>query len=585
MIALMLDASDTAALASALPPGLALEEDLHITLAYLGKAAQLTRQQSADIDGLLEALGAAYGPISGVVSGFGYFNQDEDGQRVLYASFDAPDLPDLRQTVAGALEAVGVPVDDTHGFTPHITLAYCPTTDQPHTPDVPTLKITFPAITRVLGGDRADFIFAGAPEETSEFIVSKSVDGRTHWVLISSNSFEDREREIISQKALEDDVARADADGNYGPLNWWHLNGQPDKTSGEPTPVTVLGHCTGNAMHGRMLVEWGDFIDERVGQAVKEVAPQLAVSLDFSYPPDALDAQGVFHQIRRTGRALVPRRLAANPLTASPIIVQEDKFMVKEKVAALRAVLGGDDELVNKVLVLAAEKEAGALEAGVRHKETVAVGEFTAADGVAVNAVADMSQKATITIDDGDKPKGDDDKPKEDPPKAEQAAPPAAEAKPVEGDTPPPADGAAPPVGDVPPAPAAATIGAYTEQQLAEYVAKVIDAKLSETQGAQAAAKEARDGELLARQKEQGETLNHILKQVGELSTATAAALAGVSELKGEQTRYVASKQGREVSEEAAKLITKDFLGPQSDPMHKHMVGFIQSAAPQVPGQ
>ena len=92
-------------------------EDLHITLRY---------DPDADIDKVLEQVRAiqdiiaSYEPLEGVVSGFGRFYGDEVD--VIYAVPDVPGLTALREAIIAALG----PDPSSHGYTPHITLAYIP---------------------------------------------------------------------------------------------------------------------------------------------------------------------------------------------------------------------------------------------------------------------------------------------------------------------------------------------------------------------------------------------------------------------------------------------------------------------------
>lgn len=564
MIAFMLEPSDSKALLSAVPRKLAVDDDvLHLTLMYLGDTVMYGDGFQDIVATALQLFALEHPPLSGHVGGVGRFDDiDPEGTSALYASFDAAELPAFRQRLVDYLGQFGIASPSDHGFTPHITLAYLPPGAQPIQPDVPRLALTFRGLT-LAWGDTHFYYPLGMPD----FQVTKGVDGRLHWVLISSNSFQDRDREIVSQKALEADVARADREGDYGTLDWWHLDGYPDKNSSEPTPLVVLGHCTGNAMHGRMLVEWGDFVSERVGRAVRAVADDLAVSIAFLHPESEPDAQGVYHHIRRYSRALLPKRFASNPLTALPIIVQEEKHMVKEKVAALKLVLGGDDDLVNQVLGLASAKEQAALAAGVRHKEAA-------------------EQKATITIADDDKPKGDE-KPAAEKPQDDK---PVAAAAPGEQAAAPPADQTAPADGEsgAPPAPGAGTIGNYTEQQLAEYVAKCMDAwaeKREAEKAPQQAAKEARDAELANTLKEHGEKLEHILKAAEAAGAGAAAALEGVAELKGETPRSRKGHRASQDGDEPDEAIKQKTRGPERDPLAKHWDGFFTGAPSQVPGQ
>lgn len=538
MVALMLEPSDAAALLSAVPPQLTPEpaDNLHVTLAYLGKAADLTRQQCADVDTVLASIGSMVGPLTGVVGGMGYFNQDPEGLRVLYASCDAPELPELQQLVVGMLQAYGVPVDETHGFTPHITLAYVPNSEQPIVPELPVLNITFPALTRMFGGARADFQMA-PPLASKEFhgeslSVLKQADGSARWVLVSSNSFEDRDREVVSQGALEADVARADRDKDYGPLLWWHLNGKVSR-DGEQLPTVKLGDCDFNAMHGRMLIESGTFVSPAVARAVDAVKEGLEVSLGFNFPETALDGEGVIHEIRRTERSLLPRGRASNPLTAVPL-VQKESTMLKEKYEALRKVLGGDEALIGQVLQLAdtAEKEATA--AGVRTKAKAEVEPEDKPNGTDAEA-AKPFPKALATDSEKPEDEADEDEAKKefDALRAEHAA----------------------------------LVSANKELRAAvtELVARL------DTLATASAEKEARE------------------KDTRDLAQK---AFEGVQELKGELPRKLGdplatfrpSQKGKDVSAEAAAAVQKQFDPDANDPLAKHMAAIFPGAAQRPPG-
>lgn len=107
-------------------------ENLHITLAYLGKVDSAPFA----VESVLEAVdhfSALSSPIVCAVSGIGHFSIP-DGTAT-YASVDCPALPDFRQRLVHMLEAVGIEPASDHGFTPHITLAYTPPGAEP--PDIP----------------------------------------------------------------------------------------------------------------------------------------------------------------------------------------------------------------------------------------------------------------------------------------------------------------------------------------------------------------------------------------------------------------------------------------------------------------
>jgi len=127
--------------------------------------------------------------------------------------------------------------------------------------------------------------------------VIKDKSGKYRWVSISSNSYEDREGEIVSQKALETAVNR----GDLGNLHWWHDNG------------AVIGTADFQMMHGKMLIESGTFKSEKIGAAFVG-KKGLGVSVGFLHPPTE-PQDGIYHNIRIVERSVLPAKKAANGLT------------------------------------------------------------------------------------------------------------------------------------------------------------------------------------------------------------------------------------------------------------------------------
>lgn len=193
----------------------------------------------------------------------------------------------------------------------------------------------------------------GGETEKATFLVYKDKRGIDRWVSVSSNSYQDRDREFVSLKALQNDVERADTDGDYGPLRFWHINGAD------------IGKCDFNAMHGKMLLESGTFNTPQIAQRVKERAVQYGVSIAFAHPPDE-PRSGVFHTIRRKERSLVPRRFVANTLTRL-MVIEEDNQMDNRKVEALKELLGHD--IAMSILTAAANTEKAADTVGLAFKE------------------------------------------------------------------------------------------------------------------------------------------------------------------------------------------------------------------------
>ena len=203
--------------------------------------------------------------------------------------------------------------------------------------------------------------------DNSLFIFKQS-NGQSRWVTFSSNAYRDRDKEIVSTKALEADCARADKEGDYGPLRWWHV-GKPDPFAKLPGAGADIGACDYNAMHGRILVESGTFGNERIAEAIKSKAQELQVSIGYFHPLTEPDSEGVFHTIRRFERSLLPKGRASNPWTSMLVVQKEGENMLAEKIKALKLLLGGDDELVQTILDSAEKAEKQAIESGVAFKE------------------------------------------------------------------------------------------------------------------------------------------------------------------------------------------------------------------------
>lgn len=187
--------------------------------------------------------------------------------------------------------------------------------------------------------------------------VFRDTAGRYRWVAVSGTAFRADDGAIISTAALADDVARADRDGDYGPILWHH------------DPDLALGSTDFNAMDGPLLVESGTFRSEAIGATMAGLADQLQVSLNFDYDKADLDDDGVFHSIRRVERSLLPIGTAADPYTAvmvTPAMKHGRKSMDPAKEKSLRETIG--DELTDELLRSNREIQARAQADGVEFK-------------------------------------------------------------------------------------------------------------------------------------------------------------------------------------------------------------------------
>lgn len=362
-------------------------------------------------------------------------------------------------------------------------------------------------------------IYRERDKEHSPLSVIKQKDGTYRWVLLSSNSFEDRDQEIVSQKALERDVERADADKEYGPLRWWHVKGLD------------IGDCDFNMVYGRVLVESGTFRDWRYGEAVERRAKELGASIGFHHPASEPDAEGVFYNIRRYERSLLPRAFASNPFTSVQLVKESAMPTQADKVKAFAEFMQVDEAVGLKMLQAAEQAEQAAVAANARTK-------------------AKMEGKEDDKPDEEDKPNGTDaeaDKPfKKD--EAEDDAEPTMKKKEFD-----------------------ATMQAVVGEL------ERVKAELHILQTAQAE-KAQRETDLNAALTTAKETADKAWQLAQELNGTLPRKLGDPL------AQYRPSQNGKEPTADKVKSVT-DLTAPPNDPWAKHMNALMpQPQAPRPPG-
>jgi hypothetical protein len=150
---------------------------------------------------------------------------------------------------------------------------------------------------------------ASAP---AQMTVYKSKDGY-RWVAISSTAYRDRDKEIVSTKALKGALEKAQASGEYGPLRFWHVPGLDIGT----TDYQALSD------DGKYLVESGIVTNDAVAEALMQKGKGWQVSIGFEHPKTEPDGDGVFENIRIFERSITPPGRAANPMTGFDMVGDE----------------------------------------------------------------------------------------------------------------------------------------------------------------------------------------------------------------------------------------------------------------------
>lgn len=163
MIALMLAPEVARALAL---PGGEPPSDMHITLAYLGEAADWTPAQRGRLSACLARFASTHILPAGESGPVGQFPVGEENKYPIYVSVNIPGLQAFRAQLVADLARDGLPYDTTHTtYVPHITLAYLDADldagARPPINSVPLVPLRFDAITLAMAGARTTFPLQG----------------------------------------------------------------------------------------------------------------------------------------------------------------------------------------------------------------------------------------------------------------------------------------------------------------------------------------------------------------------------------------------------------------------------------------
>ena len=162
--------------------------DLHVTLAYLGDADEMDPDVLQSLHDRLSAIALVTPPVEGAVNGLGRFRGPEED--VLYASYDAPDLPALRHRVVEAVMEAGAELAGEHGFTPHITIAYGEPGEGVEMDDLPPLPmpLRFEWLSLVWAGTESQMRLQGDPSSPGDEAPQETLPAETFSELMRAST-------------------------------------------------------------------------------------------------------------------------------------------------------------------------------------------------------------------------------------------------------------------------------------------------------------------------------------------------------------------------------------------------------------
>ena len=151
--------------------------------------------------------------------------------------------------------------------------------------------------------------------------VLKGMDGKRYILVVTSNSYEDREEETITTDALKEYVsAKWIADDQYHsdePLLFWH----DDRLK--------IGDLIWGDTRGPFLVELAREADSPIAKSIVDyletATEKWGASHRFAFHKSSRDDDGVYHRIYKQETSILPREDAANIATFSGVLNMEDK--------------------------------------------------------------------------------------------------------------------------------------------------------------------------------------------------------------------------------------------------------------------
>jgi len=148
---------------------------LHLTLAFLGQAADLDANRRKRLKEVVRSFAALHAPLAGRITGSASFEGDGESAPCV-ALVDIPALSEWRGRLIDTLKHTGFAPSEQHGFIPHITLKYTTGGEQV---TVAPRDIKFDSVSAAIGGRRSAFPLRGTSKRDRNIVQLQDGFGAT----------------------------------------------------------------------------------------------------------------------------------------------------------------------------------------------------------------------------------------------------------------------------------------------------------------------------------------------------------------------------------------------------------------------
>jgi len=153
-------------------PGGEARAELHVTLAYLGDAADMSVEDQRRLTGIVGEVCMTHYRLEGILEGTGRFVNGEDHDPY-WVGVNIPGLDHLRADLVTALVDAGVPLqgigDGKGEYTPHVTVAYLPKDTPSPAMDFRPVNVTLDALTVCVGPNQFELSLQAPPQDTDHY--------------------------------------------------------------------------------------------------------------------------------------------------------------------------------------------------------------------------------------------------------------------------------------------------------------------------------------------------------------------------------------------------------------------------------